>query len=58
MSEKRPWREHVETAVSHIKTAMDDIATDGPNAWKEGLLIEAVHKLENANMDEEDQDAD
>lgn len=57
MSERTTWRSHVAEAITDIKKAMQDIASDGPSAWKEGLLIEAVQKLETALMDE-DQDAD
>lgn len=57
MSERTTWRSHVAEAINDIRHAMKDISTDGPSAWKEGLLIEAVQKLETALMDE-DQDED
>lgn len=57
MSERTTWRSHVAEAITDIRHAMKDISTDGPSAWKEGLLIEAVQKLETALMDD-DQDAD
>jgi hypothetical protein len=33
---------------------MEQIRLDGAQAWKEGLLLEALHKLETALMDEDD----
>ena len=54
MSEPASWRSHVAEAITDIREAMKGISTDGPSAWKEGLLIEAVQKLETALMDEDE----
>ena len=51
------WRVHTAAAIDEIKAAMSDIRSDTPNAWKEGLLLEAVQKLE-TTLDHDEADDD
>lgn len=57
MTENASWRPHVQAAITDIQEAMKGISTDPPNAWKEGLLIEALQKLE-TTLDTEENDHD
>jgi len=52
MTDKHPWRWHTLTAIAYIKNAMTDIQQDPEQAWKEGLLLEALQKLDTALGDE------
>lgn len=52
MKDKHPWRWHTETAIAYIKNAMANIQQDPEQAWKEGLLLEALQKLDTALADE------
>ena len=54
---KHTWRSHTTAAIDEIKVAMSDIRADTPNAWKEGLLLEAVQKLE-TTLDHDEADND
>ena len=59
MNNEKHWRGHAGAAAISIKSAMDAIREDTPNAWKEGLLIEALHKLETTlDPDEADNEQD
>jgi len=54
MTSHELWRLHSRAAVQNLRHAMEQIRLDGAQAWKEGLLLEALHKLETALMDEDD----
>jgi hypothetical protein len=52
MTDEHSWRRHTVSAIAHIKDAMAGIQQDPQQAWKEGLLIEALQRLDSALMDE------
>lgn len=54
MNKKRRWPQALKDANVLIGKAAEELRSDKGHAWKEGLLIEATHKLDMALMDAEE----